>query len=203
MFRFIVIVTTVAISACSPEMQYTSGRAYLAATGFDGSAVARHAAYEPNLKFPARVGVVRLVYGEVTTMPDKERRLYAEGLPDALGKLVHLGPLEAQLAKLQRFARLDQAGIRQLAASRHLSYVLVLSFDPGKNTAEALFLDVGTGYPYASIETDVPGRGRTNFWGGRLRNQNRLDRATHELARNLKPKLEALAAALIDEAEVD
>jgi len=200
MLRFTVIATTLVISACSPELQYTSGRAYLAEGGLENSAGTSFANYEPNLKFPARIGVVRLVYGRLSTMPDKERELYLEDMPDSLGAFVHLGPLEAQMADVDGYGSLDQLEIRQLAASRHLDYVMVLSFDPGKNSAEALFLDVRNGYPYASIEAKPPGRGRTNFWGNRLNNQNRLNNATYRLARHLKPELDAMAIGLAQEA---
>ena len=200
MLRFTVIATALSISACSPELQLTSGRAYLAEGGIEDSVGARFANYEPNLKFPARIGVIRLVYGRISNVPDKERELYLEGLPDTLGALVHLGPLEAQMAELDRYGRLGQKEIRQLAASRHLDYVMVLSFDPGKNSAEALFLDVRNGYPYASIEANLPGRGKTNFCGNQLNNQNRLNSSTYRLARHLKPELAEMAAGLAKEA---
>lgn len=200
MLRFTILATAFAVSACSPEIQNTSGRAYLAASGIEDSAVAKFAAYEPDLNFPARIGVVRLVYGEITAMPDKERALYFEGLPESLGNVVHLGPLEAQMADVQQYSRLEPIEIRQLAASRHLDYVFVMSLDPGKNSAEALFLDVGNGYPYASIEANTPGRGRKNFWGGELRRQNRLNNATYNLARRLKPELDVMVTELEQEA---
>lgn len=193
MLRFTIIAAALAISACDPEIQTTSGRAYLAAGGIEEAVGAN---YEPNLKFPARIGVVRLVYGQLSNMPDKERELYLEDMPDSLGTLVHLGPLEAQMAELNRYGSLGQMEIRQLAASRHLDYVMVLSFDPGKNSAEALFLDVRNGYPYASIEANPPGRGRKNFWGNRLNNQSRLNNATYRLAVHLKPELEMMATWL-------
>ena len=72
MLRFTILATALTISACSPEIQNTSGRAYLAANGIDDPAVAKFAAYEPDLNFPARIGVVRLVYGDITTIPENE-----------------------------------------------------------------------------------------------------------------------------------
>ncbi|OUS39165.1 hypothetical protein A9Q94_00300 [Rhodobacterales bacterium 56_14_T64] len=199
MFRVILIASTLVISACDPAIQHTSGRAYLAAGGIEDPDIAKFASYEPNLKFPARVGVVRLVYGRLSTMPNKERDLYLGDLPEAFGAVVHLGPLEAQMIGQYGYSRVDQKEIRQLAASRHLDYVMVLSFDPGKNSAEALFLDVRNGYPYASVDAKPPGRGKTNFWGNNLGNQSRLNSATYRLARHLKPELEAMVAGLASE----
>ena len=199
MLRTIILTTALFIAACSPEVQSTSGRAYLAESGIVDPEVAKFAAYESDLSFPARTGVVRLVYGDLTNMPDNERALYTEGLTDALGSVVHLGPLEANMLEIRRYG-MNQLKIRQLAASRHLDYVLVVSYDPGSNTAEALFLDVGNGYPYASIETVVPGRGKRNFWGGEVGKPNRLNRATLKLAKHLKPKLETMVEELVKQA---
>lgn len=201
MFRVILIASALVISACDPAIQHTSGRAYLAAGGIEDPDIAKFANYEPNLKFPARVGVVRLVFGKLSTMPDKERELYFEDLPETLGTVVHLGPLEAQMIGLYGHSRVDQKEIRQLAASRHLDYVMVLSFDPGKNSAEALFLDVRNGYPYASVDAKPSGRGRTNIWGNNISNQSRLNSATYRLAQHLKPELEAMVAGLASEAQ--
>lgn len=200
MFRVILIASTLLISACDPTIQQTSGRAYLAAGDINDPDVAKFANYEPNLNFPARVGVVRLVYGDISSIPDKERDLYLEGLPESFGAIVKLGPLDAQMANIRQHS-MDQVAIRQLAASRHLDYVLVLSFDPGKNSAEALFVDVRSGYPYASVEANPAGRGRTSFWGNELGNQGRLNGATYRLAGHLKPELEAMASGLEAEAK--
>lgn len=196
MTRFILIAATASLAACSPEFQTSSGGSYLAATSIADPKVAAAARYEPNLSFPARIGVVRMVYGQIRAIPEAELALYAEGLPPGLGNFVQLGALEDRLLGHRR-GHSPQERIRALAASRHLDYVLVLSLNPSTNAAEALFLDVANGYPYASVEAKAPGSGRRNFWGGRLRNQSRLDRATLELAREIKPQLSAMATGLL------
>jgi len=201
MLRLIVLSCIALISGCTAEIQNTSGRAYLAAGAINDPEIASRAAYEPTLSLPARIGIVRLVYGKITTIPTRELGLYTAGLPEGIGSITQLGPLEAQLSDSRGYSRMDQKRIRQLAASRHLDLVLIVSLEPGNNTAEALVIDVRSGYPYASIETSAEGRGIRNFWGGRVRNQGRLKRATFRLAQKLKPELEVMAGRLTNAAD--
>ncbi|MGH1416557.1 MAG: hypothetical protein ACRBB0_23915 [Pelagimonas sp.] len=175
------------LAACSMDIQGTSGKAYLASDQPGNSPIAA-ANYEPELHFPARIGLVRLVHGAMTLMPERERLLFAGTDMSALGEVVTLGPLEAQLFKTGRFWA-TQDNIRALAASRHLDFVLVVQLDPEHNSAEAVFLDVRSGYPYASLESIRPGRGRTNLWGNRMRNQNRINAANYRLVEHIRPKL--------------
>lgn len=195
MNRLIILISSLLLSACEVEYQTTSGAAYLATGTADDPTISNVAAYEPNLAFPARIGVVRLVYGQITTAPKAERDVFAETISRVPGTIVQLGQLEARMAGASY--RTDQYDIRQLAASRHLQYVLLISYNPGQNSAEALFLDVQNGYPYASIEIVVPGRGITNFWGGRPRNQNRINAATLRAARKLAPEIATMFEGLI------
>jgi len=197
MNHLLILITTLLLTACSVDYQNTSGAAYLAAGEIDDPDLRRAAAYEPNLHFPARIGVVKLVYNQITTPPSAERAVFADTLSPVPAEIIQLGPLEARMSNNRNNYRFDQDRIRQLAASRHLDYVLIISYDPGQNTAEALFMDVRSGYPYASAETAAQGRGPTSFWGGRLHNQNRINTATLRLAGALAPKIEIMFKGLI------
>lgn len=196
MFRIATLSSLLLISACTTEVQNTSGRAYLADSQIADRDIAASASYEPNLTLPARIGLIRLVYGRVTTTPADELTMYKESLSGDLGSITQLGSLEAQTAGFDS----GDKPFRQLAASRHLDHVLIISLNPQSGTAEALFLDVRTGYPYASIELTGDGRSHSNAFGGRIRNQNRLNRATLKLAQTLQPALEEMAEQLIAEA---
>ena len=200
MKRFLILITTLLLTACSVDYQNTSGAAYLSEGEIDGPALRRAAAYEPNLHFPARIGVVKLVYNQITTTPSAERAVFAGTLSRVPGEVVLLGALEARMAISRNHYRFSQDRIRQLAASRHLDYVLIISYDPSQNTAETLFMDVRSGYPYASTEIAAQGRGLTNFWGGIPHNQNRINAATLRLARALVPEIEAMLEGLISRA---
>ncbi|MEO0991337.1 MAG: hypothetical protein AAFX00_10360 [Pseudomonadota bacterium] len=176
-------------AACSPEIQTTSGQAYLAAAPIGDPEIAKAAAVEPNLSFPARVGLVRPVYGQVTTIPRAEMDLYVSGMSENLGSVTQIGQLEARMAGVWRG---NADGLRQLAASRHLDLLLVLAFDPGRGTSEALLIDVRSGYPYASVETASDGA-----HGRYVRNEGRRDRIILELAEELKPELDRMTQNLL------
>lgn len=120
-----------------------------------------------------------------------------DGLPGEMGTLIQLGDLEADMAGIKGYYRRDGSEVRALAASRHLDYVVVLAYEPGDNTVEALFLDVRNGYPYGSIEVVREGRGVRNFWGGPVRKPQRLNRATYRLAKSLKPELDQMVEGLL------
>ncbi len=197
MKRLIILCSALMLSACSSvDFQTTSGAAYIAESPINDPDLRRAAAYEPNLHFPARIGVVRLVYGKITSTPSRERAAFAQALARVPAEIVQLGALESRMSNgHQRHPSADY--IRNLAASRHLDYVLIISYDPGQNTAEALFLDTRTGYPYASVEVAPPGRGRHNFWGGHLRSDARIRTATLRLARALAPDIDAMVTGLL------
>ena len=84
----------------------------------EGASVAAAAAHEPRLDFPARIGVVRLVYGRMTPVPAAEQTLFAEALDGAasLGEFVTLGPLEAQMNRIPAM-RARPLEFRRLGAS--------------------------------------------------------------------------------------
>lgn len=196
MFRSILLAAPVLLLGCDVEFQDTSGRSFLASRAIDEPGLVTSASYEPNLRFPARTGMVRLVYGEITAAPQAERDLFAQVFDKRMGEVTLIGPLEAQLSGV-RGRILDQQKIRKLAATRHLDYLLVVSYDPGSERVETLFLDVRNGYPYASIERAGDGRGKTNFWGGRIRNQKRLNAQTLRLATEMKPNLVEMLDGLL------
>ena len=144
-----------------------------------------------------RIGDIRFVHGSAAALPEAEHDLLIDAFPDSLGTVTQLGLLEIAMSREAQLHSTDAKGMRALAASRHLDYVLVMSLNPYRNTAEALFMDVRTGYPHGSIETTGKGRGITNTFGFRPYNPNRINRATLRLTKALKPQLDALANSLL------
>ena len=79
---------TLTLAACTSSVQTTSGADYL--KGYDGSyavqsgasgsdtdaAVRRVAAVEPNLKFPARIGLARIEHGQLAAVPEGEGQIW-------------------------------------------------------------------------------------------------------------------------------
>lgn len=140
MIRTLVLLT--ALTACSPQMQYTSGADYITASGTSGplsidSDIARAASVEPDLRFPARIGIAQIVNGQLS-LPDAETSALFAGLAEkyqALGTFVPVSPLIAAMvtgsnptAMPARYAASpDQIvhDIRLTAARQHIDYVLV------------------------------------------------------------------------------
>lgn len=140
------------LSGCAHTTQMTSGQDYLSKyspttsfqnTGDINNQVRNIAAIEPNLHFPARIGLARIQGGELTIAPEDEMLAWAD-LSDTLGapygEFVPVSPFIAAMvrpaeenAKERRPRYLDTsektgqvvADIRRASARQHLDYVLV------------------------------------------------------------------------------
>jgi len=133
------------LAACGTSVQTTSGADYLArydgsyevAGGVSGSEVdgdvRRIAAIEPNILFPARIGLARIEKSRLVAIPEAEAEAWAAlaaELDGAYGELVPVSPLIAALVNQPepRFGTRHPsetiADIRRGAARQHLDYVL-------------------------------------------------------------------------------
>lgn len=198
MIRFVLtIFVLVSISACSPSYMTTSGAEFLSRGPTSDPDIAAAAAYEPDLRLPARIAVVQLVYGRATPIqaPLVEVAQPVLNTP-RFGQMVPLN----QLTLPSRYQQNPVGALRQAAAAQHADYLLVVSLDPTRNTAEALFVDVRSGYPYASVSADVPGTGIRNFWGGPSRSPARIARRANVMARALAPQLAQMFEGLAERA---
>lgn len=135
------------LSACSGTIQSTSGASYIAGydryqgsyAGQNGQPgdidedVRRIAAIEPNLEFPARIGLARIEHGHLQTLPADEAAIWqalAEEIGPELGEFVPVSPLIAEMVAEPRDPEASMAAnviadIRRGAARQHLDYVLV------------------------------------------------------------------------------
>lgn len=179
--RMVSLLGAVAIllPACASEIQTTSGRDYLSkyptapseiqtqsAAKQGGAAgktesidekVRRVAAVEPLLKFPARIGLARIISGELTNVPGEEASAWyatARKLGKDFGQLVPLNRMVAEMVTrhanrscgrncIQRDAntRMHRAmeKIRLGAARQHLDAVLVYEvYGKSESTANLL-----------------------------------------------------------------
>ncbi len=135
----IFVAAALALTACSPSIQTTSGKAYLkrysdqaslyqhqtkpaapaasAATselkpGTLAPDIYQAAAVEPLLTFPARIGLARIENGHLSAIPPQEGRAWqalAERLGPDWGEFVPLNPLVVGLATQEIDARLRSA----------------------------------------------------------------------------------------------
>lgn len=142
-FRQTFLLTTLALAltACETNSQYTSGAEYLSRytdtslTGTDSSAttdiaVREIAAIEPNLRFPARIGLARIgEYKRLVSVPMDEAQAWrtaAETLGAGFGDLVPVSPLVANMVSTQNGKNGAEVidHIRRGAARQHLDYVI-------------------------------------------------------------------------------
>lgn len=141
-----IAVAALALTACSAHVQTSSGADYLARysqyePAVPGSpesdtdaAIREIAAVEPELHFPARIGLARIGgYGDLVTIPAAELAIWAdlaEAYGPEIGEFVPVSPLIASMVSDPGRAGRNRTGalidhIRKGAARQHIDYVLV------------------------------------------------------------------------------
>jgi hypothetical protein len=146
MHHALLLSTILLVSACAHTTQLTSGAEYLAATGPSGvidvdADIARIAGVEPNLRFPAQIGVARIVNGELTVPGKEEGDLLADLVArhPEMGRFVPISPLIAEMVTGQNCKgcsdrRSVTTDIRRAAARQHLDHVLI--YEIGARSSE-------------------------------------------------------------------
>lgn len=184
------------LAACSPAYQTTSGADYLAArdTPVADPAIRAAAAVEGELRFPARMGLVRLVDGRIADFPGREREVL-EQLAANAAPLGTFQPISLILGSTLHTdygtGPVDRARI--VAARQHLDYLLVLAHNTGTSSVEAVFVDVRTGYPYATAQASVTARA-LGHWAGDAAVNGRTLALTEEILPQLAQMLTGLSA---------
>ena len=137
-------VTALALSACATTTQYTSGQDYLARynsnSAYTGQTklnsnpaidaeIREIAAIEPNLRFPARIGLARIEHGQLIGVPQDEAGYWrdaAEELGHGFGQFIPVSPLVAEMVGTNEphYKRNVVNHIRRGAARQHLDYVI-------------------------------------------------------------------------------
>lgn len=131
------------ISACTSTLQTTSGADYLLA--YEGrytpvagdqsdvdAEIMAIAAIEPQLRFPARIGLARIEHRELSAIPVSELEIWADSIgafSDDMGDFVPVSPLIASMVTDISYRSDDPSGkvvddIRKGAARQHLDYVI-------------------------------------------------------------------------------
>jgi hypothetical protein len=119
------------LSGCSNPIQYTSGADFVApANGPIDKDIATIAAIEPNLHFPARIGVARVFNGALS-LPSADETEALAAMAETLapmGTFVQVSPLISAMVNDERDHPSTPDAIndiRRTAARQHLDYVLV------------------------------------------------------------------------------
>lgn len=191
------------LPACEAQFNDTDGAAYLAArpgAPIDPEiAEAARAQTRPALAFPARIGLVRIVYNRATLAPAAEAADWAGLITRAqgFGTFLPLVPGATEL-DYRPHQSASIAALRQSAAAQLMDYILVTTLDIANGTATAQFIDVRSGFVYATATTAVSGGGQNGFWGGQIRNPSRRSRAARALANALLPEVEDMLIGLAE-----
>lgn len=128
------------LAGCSHAIQTTSGAAFIApSNGPIDKDIAAIAAVEPNLRFPARIGVARIVNGALTLPGTDESAAFADMAQTLapMGTFVQVSPLISSMVNGDHYdPSTDDAikDIRQTAARQHLDYILV--YEIGARSSE-------------------------------------------------------------------
>jgi hypothetical protein len=142
-----------AVAACGPSIQTTSGAAFISTTSSDliDKDIAAAAAIEPNLRFPARIGVARIVNGQLSLPPSEEVALFAAIAErnTSYGEFVPISPLimammtgaEADTNNSRQRSNTQQVikNIRLASARQHLDYVIVYEVGARSRTENTPF----------------------------------------------------------------
>jgi hypothetical protein len=128
------------LAGCSHAIQTTSGASFVApANGPIDKDIAAIAAIEPNLKFPARIGVARVINGALS-LPSADETEALAAMAETLaplGTFVQVSPLISAMVNDEnhRPSTADAIeNIRRTAARQHLDYILV--YEIGARSSE-------------------------------------------------------------------
>ncbi|MEM8569265.1 MAG: hypothetical protein AAGG56_00030 [Pseudomonadota bacterium] len=224
MNRTLLICMPLIAAACSPVVQTTSGSDYLADTGRSkilDPEIARAANIEPQLRFPARIGVARIVNARLTSPGSKEADKFADfaARNARFGEFIPVSPLVAAFAAPES-ARETAQTIRIAAARQHLDYVLVYEVGARSNTTDtpfaladatiiggaflptrqiavtgigqAILLDVRNGYPYGTAMQTVDLSGYGRTFAAERHASSLRDDAIQHVTEALIPEVEAM-----------
>lgn len=195
-FTFLALFT--ALSACEPVYYDTSATAFLAArpdAQIDPEIAAFASAQpQPQLQFPARITVARMVYGDLTLPTAAETQSW-QSLASRARSFGTISPMR-HLHGMQSGRYPSTADLRRSAAAQGQDYLIVVEFDTASGIALASFYDVRNGYLYASATASSPHGGQRGFWGGEISNPARLDRAVLALSTAILPEIEAMLNGL-------
>ncbi|MEP5730468.1 MAG: hypothetical protein ABJL67_13990 [Sulfitobacter sp.] len=141
-----------------------------------------------HFELPARFAVARTVYGAQKTAGVSETELWrnlAERAED-------IGSFRALVNLSQHSAGRGDVGLIDVAREQRFNYLIVVRMDPSKGAADVILYHVGSGGVMATAQAVSPKGGKRGFWGWRIRNPARLERATLAIAEAAVPAVEDL-----------
>lgn len=192
---------------------------------------------EPDLRFPARIGLVKLYNGRISNLSAEEIEEWSnakERLGGGFGEFIPVSSLIAesvytapQTPSRQSQARELMRKVRLASARQHLDVTLIYEvfssskqtklatsvadwtivgayFVPSKSIettgfANALLMDVRTGYPYGTASASLSADDLASTFDRRDKLRNLKDRNQIETALQLVPEVESMMRDLMKE----
>ena len=139
-----------------------------------------------HFEFPARFAFARVVYGLSQSAGPEEMEIWTD-LADRMEGFGSFAPLVAGETGLRHQYR---SNLIETAREQRYRYLILVRMDPSSGSADVSLLHTGSGGVMATVQASASTGGQRGFWGGRIRNPGRLDRATLKIAKATAPKVE-------------
>ncbi|MEP1586007.1 MAG: hypothetical protein ABJR46_06125 [Tateyamaria sp.] len=137
---------------------------------------------------PARFAVARVVYGSTHAAGAEETSLWTD-LADRATEIGSFTPLVIGESNRRHWSKPNLVLVENARAQRY-DYLIKVQMYPSEGSAEVTLFHTGSAGVMATVQVASPGRGQRGFWGGRIKNPARLDRATLKIAKSTIPKVE-------------
>jgi len=144
-------------------------------------------------ELPARIGLARLVYGQISPVGAREAALWE----DLITRAKDIGTFQP-LLPIGMPGPLREDALISAAREQRFDYLLVVAMNPRTASADLLILHVGSGGLMASAQAVADQPGQNGFWGGQIRNPSRLRRVALGIAQAAQPEVEALLQGMIE-----
>lgn len=179
MKQFAIFLSLAILSACSAPNFVT-----------DAPVVPTTSTAPDYFELPARFAVARTVYGRPHASGSEEAAIW-EQLANRSKDLGSFTPLVTQKTHFRESALVAHA--RQ----QRYNYLLLVRMDPALGAADIVLFDTASGAVMATAQAVSPNGGQRGFWGGRIRNPARLERATLKIAEAAVPVVDQLLRGVV------
>ena len=246
----LIILSLVSIGCQSHSVQMTSGKKYISdysevevkeanKTSTDKE-VKLVAEIEPSLRFPARIGLVKIYNGKITNLSPEEVESWTkvkEEMGEKFGDFIPVSSMIAEMVYSSQNRNTKRHGnpveifrkVRLGAARQHLDYVLVYEVLSSTKTtklassianwtiiggylipsrqikttghANALLLDVRTGYPYGTATATLNANEISAWFNNRDKARNLADKNQISTVIKLIPEVQQMMKKLMQDSK--
>lgn len=141
-----------------------------------------------HFELPARFALARVVYGRTQAPGTKEAALWT----NLANRAENLGSFTPLITKNAAYRFSNKSTLIKTARAQRYNYLLLVRMYPATGSADVALVNVGSGGVMATAQAISPMGGKRGFWGGRIRNPARLERATLKIAQTTAPVVEEM-----------